>query len=280
MITCILTNNLNRTPRRRAQTPRRHAADIERGHERTTYYRGVTERDWDLRITARCLHDDLGLDSGAPARAEEHQGVHRMVRAFVERRGQSPIGQETFRCGSEVTGRPLYTLHSGDDRGATWHQESVPPGIETDYRLGIVWLLGVRPEHDYDGLCEVDLLPTVADYQAFIDDSAQTFARALVEQVPELLSLADRHKGRVVEGLLADTVRVRLYRDPDEEAPLLTVAYSSRSQPNAMALLPSWQTRMVLAFFNSDEFASLSVVNDIGGEPLAPAESAYCGFPA
>jgi hypothetical protein len=120
----------------------------------------------------------------------------------------------------------------------------------------------------------------VADYQAFIDESAQTFARALVEQVPELLTLADLHKGRVVEGLLADTIRVRLYRDSDEDAPLLTVAYSSRPLLNAVALLPSWQARMVLAFFNTDEFSSLSVANDIGGESLAADESAYCGFPA
>jgi hypothetical protein len=37
---------------------------------------------------------------------------------------------------------------------------------------------------------------------------------------------------------------------------------------------------MVLAFFNTGEFGSLSVANDIGGEPLATNESAYCGFPA
>jgi len=154
------------------------------------------------------------------------------------------------------------------------------PGIQTNYPLGIVWLLGIRPEHNYNELCDLDLLPTVADYQAFIDESAQTLARALVEQVPELLSLADREAGRVVEGLLAGTIRLRLYRDSDEDAPLLTVAYSSRPLPNAVALLPSWQTRMLLAFFNADEFSSLSVASDIGGEPLAADESAYCGFPA
>lgn len=101
----------------------------------------MTERDWGLRITARCLRDDLGIASGSPARAEEHVGVHQIVRAFVERRGQSPIGQETFRCGTEVTGRPLYTLHSGDDRGATWHQESVAPSIQTDFRPISRWAL-------------------------------------------------------------------------------------------------------------------------------------------
>jgi hypothetical protein len=243
----------------------------------TPYHREVTERDWDLRITARCLRDDLGLDPNGPAAAEVHADAHPMVRAFFERRGQSPVGQETFRCGTEVTGRPLYTLHAGDDRGATWHQESVP-NLDTDYELGVVWLLGVRPEHDYDALCELDLLPATADYQALIDESAQTFAQALVEQVPELLALAQRHKGRVVQGLIADTIRVRLYCDADNEAPLVTLAYSSRPLPNGVALMPRWQTRLVLAFFGADEIEGLSVTNDIGGEPLAADESAYCSF--
>lgn len=241
------------------------------------YHQGVTERAWDLRITARCLADDLGLDPGGSAAAEEHLDAHPIVRAFVERRGQSPIGQETFRCGTEVTGRPLYTLHFFDDRAATWHEESLP-SLETDYELGIVWLLGVRSEHDYDGLCDLDLLPTSADYQAFLRESAQSFARALVEQVPQLLALAEQRKGAVVEGLIADTIRVRLYRDRDDDAPVLTVAYSSRPLPNGVALVPRWQMRLVLAFFSEDEIGGLSVTNDIGGHPLAADESAYCSF--
>ncbi len=85
-----------------------------------------SDRHWDLRITRRCLREDLHLDPDASGSAEEYVEVHRRVTAFVERRGQSRIGQETFRCGTEVTGLPLYTLHFGDDRGATWHQELVP----------------------------------------------------------------------------------------------------------------------------------------------------------
>ena len=240
----------------------------------------MTERDWDLRITARCLRDDLGFDPDDSARAENYRDTGGIVRAFVERRGQHRIGQETFRCGTEVTGLPLYTLHFNDDRGATWHQESVPPGLETDYPLGIVWLLGIRPQHDYEGLCDLGdaLLPTVEDHQRFLADAAQSFARALVEQVPELLAAADADKGHVVRGLIADTIRVRLHRDRDDQAPLLTVAYSSRPLPNGVALLPDWQTRLVLAFFNADEFADLAFTNDIGGQPLEEDESAYCSF--
>jgi hypothetical protein len=38
-----------------------------------------------------------------------------MVRAFFERRGQSPVGHETFRCGTEVTGRPLVAIRDRAD---------------------------------------------------------------------------------------------------------------------------------------------------------------------
>ena len=255
-------------------------ANGKQGQVPAAYHRCVTERDWDLRITARCLGDDLGFDPDESARAEDYADSDDMVRAFVDRRGQYPIGQETFRCGTEVTGLPLFTLHFNDDRAATWHQESAPPGFEAEYPLGIVWLLGVRPEHDYDGLCDLgdDLLPTIDDQQAFIADAAQSFARAMVEQVPRLLAAAEANKGQVVTGVIADTIRVRLYRDGDDQAPLLTVAYSSRPLPNGVALLPRWQTRLVMAFFNTEEFADLAFTNDIGGQPLAADESAYCSF--
>ena len=239
-----------------------------------------SDRHWDLRITRRCLREDLRLDPNASRSAEEHSGVHPLVRAFVERRGQSPIGQETFRCGTEVTGLPLYTLHFGDDRGATWHQESVPPGLASDYELGIVWLLGIRTGHDYDGLCDLgdDLLPTTEDAQAFIDDQAHTFARVMVEEVPPLLDRAERNRGQIIEGVIGGGIRVRLFHDHDDAAPLLTVAISSRPFPSVVGLVPQWQARLLLAFFPADDFATLSVTTEIGGQPLEDDESAYCSF--
>ena len=59
-----------------------------------------SNRHWDLRITRRCLWEDLHLDPDASGSAEEYVEVHSLVKAFVERRGQSPIGQETFHCGT------------------------------------------------------------------------------------------------------------------------------------------------------------------------------------
>jgi hypothetical protein len=117
---------------------------------------------------------------------------------------------------------------TGEPRGIrSWCLTQTPTTSRTP-TTSSAWLAARRPEHDYDALCELDLLPATADYQALIDESAQTFAQALVEQVPELLALAQLHKGRVLQGLIADTIRVRLYCDADNEAPLVTLAYSSR----------------------------------------------------
>jgi hypothetical protein len=239
----------------------------------------VTEPLWELRITRRCLQDDLHGDPDASGRAEEHLDLHPIVRAFVERRGQSPIGQEPFACGTEITRLPLFTLHSNDDRGATWHQRSVPPGVESDYDLGIVWLLGVRPAHDYDGLCALgdDLLPRRDDAESFLQDQQLTFARALIEDVPQLIAVAEANRGTVVDGVLAGGIRVRVHRDAEDEAPLLTVAISSKPLPGTVQLAKNWFVRLLSAFF-ADGLDDLALTNEIGGEPLRPDESAYCCF--
>jgi len=96
-----------------------------------------------------------------------------------------------------------------------------------------------------------DLLPTTEDAQAFIDDQAYTFARVMVEEVPPLLERAERKRGQIVKGVIGDGIRVRLFRDPDDEAPLLTVAISSRPLPGVVTLVPQWQARLVLKTFSS-----------------------------
>ncbi len=56
---------------------------------------------------------------------------HIFVTAFVERRSQSPRGQELTNL--PVTAASVYNLHHGRWRGLTWHDE------DSD----VVWLLGV-----------------------------------------------------------------------------------------------------------------------------------------
>lgn len=233
-----------------------------------------------LRITLRCRVDDLSLSAATLGNARTHVAVHRVIRAFVERRSQDPTGQETFRCATEGTGKTIYTLHSGDDRGATWHDSD--EGGDEGTALDIVWLLGCRPSHGYEALCAVaragDLLPAEMDYQALIDEDARTFATALVTEVPNLLREAKRRKGQVVHGLLADRIPVRLYCDPDDEAPLLTVAIRTYPMPGTMVLTKKWFERVVLAFFQQRP-ENLSATDALGKEALREGESAFCDFP-
>jgi hypothetical protein len=234
----------------------------------------------DLRITGRCRVDDIGLPADSTSRARDHIDVHRVVKAFVERRSQSPVGQETFRCATEVTGRTIYTLHAGDDRGATWHDLQEADEEDEDGGLDIVWLLGCRPNHDYERLCDLgdDLLPDEGDYQAVLDNDAISFATAMVVEVPALLAQAESEKGHIVEGILAQRIPVRLYRDPDDEAPLLTVAIRTYPMPGTLVLMKGWFERIVLAFFKQLP-ENLSICDGIGGRDLRDGEAAFCDFP-
>ncbi len=236
--------------------------------------------DRDLRITRRCRVDDLNLSADSRGRAEDHVGVHRVVRAFVERRSQDPTGQETFRCATESTGKTIYTLHAGTDRGATWH-DLVEADDEIE-ALDLVWLLGCRAFHGYEALCALAsdgvLLPNGADYQAIIDEATLTLSTAMRTEVPTLLEQAERRKGEVVEGVVADRIAVRLCRDPDDEAPLLTVAIMTYPMPGTALLHKKWFARLVLAFFENDP-KDLSMAYSVGDEELREGELAYCDFP-
>jgi hypothetical protein len=83
-------------------------------------------------VTARCATEDL---DGARAEDFHEPGAPTdpaIVRAFFERRRQSPIDQD---CISGLTSRiRAYSLHSGRLRGLTWHHR----------QAAIVWLLAAH----------------------------------------------------------------------------------------------------------------------------------------
>lgn len=234
--------------------------------------------DRDHRITRRCRVDDLHLPGDAVGRALDHLD-HPVIRDFYERRRQEPIGQETFRCAVEETGKVIYTLHAEGGRGATWHD--VADADDELPAVDIVWLLGWRPDHDYDALCRLArqdvLLPDDDDYQAWIDENSNTFAKAIGVEVPALVLEAEQRRGEVVEGVLAERIPVRLYRDPDDRAPLLTVGIRY-PMPGALELPKKWFERIVVGFFEKYP-ADLSLADCVGDEDLREGEMAYCDFP-
>ena len=231
----------------------------------------ATRPAWALRITQRCLIEDLGQPRDGPADAVANADRHPLVRAFVTERGQVTHGPDPLKCAWE-SGAPVFTIHHGTSRGATWHHEA----------LNVVWLLGVADSHDYDRLCRLaeanHLMPTEADVERLVSDQAPTFARALVEEVPVLIDLARQHAGQIVEGLIAGTVPVRLRIDPDGQAPLLTVAVDQRLQPEGLRLPGGWLARLAMAFFTETPFEQFNWVTELGDQPLRESEIAFCDF--
>jgi hypothetical protein len=229
-----------------------------------------------LRVTRRCLREDLEFqETDLALPMEELAARHPMIRAFVEQRSQSAIGQETIQG---LTAKIVaFSLHFGEDRGITWHHE----------KAGVVWLLasafhrsGQRGDA-YPYFRELDakglLLPAPADFQALTESQASTLARSLITDVPRLLREARRSRGQVVRGLIGGRISVRLMQE-DGERPMLTVAISLRIWPGEMTLSADWLMSVAAAFFPHTRTSDLSTAFDIGGRPITPDEQAFCDF--
>lgn len=202
--------------------------------------------DFTLRITIRCLEDDLGFDrsdASAPVESLDHE----VCRAFVEKRSQSPFGAEKLR--PITTNAEVYTLHAGRWRGATWH----------DADHNVVWLLGCgyhrSGEHTdvYPYLKDLDakaeLFPTAEDYEIFFELQDYTFARALVEEVPAILEWARGQSGTEIVALIADRIRIGVVFEIAGEIEVTWLAVSMRLLPGETELPPEWMPLLLAAFY-------------------------------
>src|SRR5512132_3123977 len=162
---------------------------------------------WELRVTIRCLEEDLGLpEAASKLPIDELAEQNSVIASFREKRGQSPDGVEKVQpITSNVV---VYTLHAGEDRAATWYDE----------RAGVVWLLaagfhrsGQRMDA-YPHFKQLDeigrLLPTREDYELLVQAQTLDFAGRLLEEIPPLRDAALAEPGNVVEGLLGGRVAV------------------------------------------------------------------------
>src|SRR4051794_16053368 len=91
---------------------------------------------WTLAVTRRCARDDLRISGNW----RDHSESNDVIRAFLSRRGQSPVGQERIEVLIPLVQPPCYSLHVGDGRSATWFDEDE----------SVVWLLASAAGHDYD----------------------------------------------------------------------------------------------------------------------------------
>lgn len=229
-----------------------------------------------LRVTKRCLRDDLGFAGEDLTRPlVELAARNALLSAFLERRARNPEGQETIQ--GLTSNIVAYSLHSADDRGITWH----------DRKAGVVWLLaggfhrGGQRGDAYPHFIQLDrhdeLLPTLEDYKDFTRASAAGFAESVLSEVPRLVERARSTPREIQEGVIGERVRVRLVFE-DDEAPMLTVAISQRLRPGETQVPPDWQIRLAGAFLPGTSPQNLSFASDLAGHSLEDDEVAYCDF--
>ena len=162
-----------------------------------------------FRLTRRALGDlGLSIQDYASRPASDYTDAHDVVRVFVERRRQSPVGQEWTNL--PVTAARAYNLHFGRLRALTWHDEDA----------GVVWLLGVGWHesgslHDaYEVLKARDqagnLMPDEQDYldleMSF--EETQSFVMQVSQEAPALVEQARRTPGTEVRGVIAGRLGV------------------------------------------------------------------------
>lgn len=206
----------------------------------------MSDGDLLLRITIRCLVEDLGLDRSDVSKSIRELD-HEVCQAFDAMRSQSPVGTEKLQ--PLTTDGEVYTLHAGRWRGATWHDEA----------QNAVWLLGCGYHRSgergdvYPYLKDLDLkgelFPTVEDYEILFEQQDRTFAQALLEEVPPLIEQAQGHFGKEVVGLLAGRIRASLVAEREDEIDVLWLSVSMKLLPGETDLPAEWMPLLLAAFF-------------------------------
>jgi len=162
----------------------------------------------ELRITSRCLREDLELSEDATF-AEAL--AHPIVPTFRQRRSRVTAGGETV--GSMHAPRPLHLIrHRHDHRALTWWDE--------DER--IVWLCAYgfhrseQPDDAYSLFHELiergdAAYPAEEDYARAFRDRQRRFIDLARREAPELVARARARPGRSVTARLARTLDVRIH---------------------------------------------------------------------
>ena len=141
----------------------------------------------ELRVTCRCLTEDLGSAVGATF--EELAARHPIVRAFRRERRAATVGPDTL--GPPGGQRPLTVLrHSNDWRGVTWHD----PDATVVWLCASGWHRSGQPDDAFQLFARLKdkgrIWPTAEDYDALAADRTEQFAAFVIDDAPRLLAMA------------------------------------------------------------------------------------------
>ncbi len=190
-------------------------------------------KDWELRVTARCLDEDLNAEPTADF--ESIRGLE-IVKALVKDRSMTSISSRQVRPLS--SGQDVWALGYGHDhRGATFHDEDE----------AVIWLVAYGrhrsgTDEDFYPACKMldeggRLLPGKTDFVRLYEDRDRRFIDAVTIEAPVALKAARETDGEhrctiggelgvglaieVVEEMEATSITVALR--PAGEGPLTTV---------------------------------------------------------
>ncbi len=221
--------------------------------------------DWELRITRRCIEEDL---AGDPEADFESMLSHPIVKAFCNKRSKKSI--DTKKIEPLTTGRTIYRLaHQHRHRGATWY--------DTGYR--VIWLCAYgHHESGSEGDAfpyfkrldaEDRLLPTEGDYKTFIADRNQRFADTVVIEAQDLLDIAQEEAGVEQRGTLGQKTGVGVVVEIVETLEETSIAITIDSLP------PGWLDTILAAFDPNLTYNDWELTDKFPTRALKPNEICY-----
>jgi hypothetical protein len=219
---------------------------------------------YELRITERCLVDDLGLSADG---SFEEALAHPIVQAFVDKRQSDPDSGKTV--GPAAGRRTLRHLGRGDDhRGSTWF----------DRKNGVVWLTAYGfhrsgdPEdafQKFDQLIAADAMrPTTQDYRRLGRDRAGRFVELAPMQATSAVHEVIAREGDVIEVDLAQQLRVRLFAMIAEGVVELTITFPWGG-------LNQDRIFFIVRCFEGSSNDLYEVADSFGGDPVAEGELGF-----
>lgn len=194
-------------------------------------------RSHELRVTRRCLAEDIGVGPDAPFEAVMDDPL---VKALVRERSDQTNGAKTV--GPAAGADTLYRLSHGDrNRGATWWDEAE----------GVVWLCATHYNHEsgsagdsfvyFDQLiADGEMKPTAEDYEALYEERDQWFYDHALGDAQELLAVARADPGFEARGVIGKAIDTGVVVEVIETLEEIFVAFMWADlppDPTAMATL-------------------------------------------
>jgi hypothetical protein len=150
--------------------------------------------EWELRITDRCMTEDLGCASGTPFEDLPDDGA---IRAFKKNRSETATG--TRQVSPLTQGMEVWVLSAGAKlRGGTWYEP-----VDS-----VIWLVAVGPHksgqpNDFFPYCKAldadgRLAPTIEDVTAMLLERDARIMEAIAIEGPLVLQHA-REAGHEVK---------------------------------------------------------------------------------